>query len=124
MNVYDIPIRPGQIWGDANDMRELTVRKVDDRYAYCLDDNGRRTRILLHRMRPRKDGYYLKKESPAKYVDVPSETQPKKVHHVWTGDEYSPAHCTCENFRWATRQAGEPYHCKHLRLVLFSEGML
>lgn len=119
MNVYDIPIRPGQIWGDAGDLRELTVRRVEERYAYCLDNNGRRTRIQLIRMHP--PNYFLKKESPARYVDVPSKSHPKEIHHVWTGDKFSPAHCTCENFRWATRQAGEPYHCKHLKFVLFDE---
>ena len=151
MNTYGVPIRPGQIWGDAQDMRELTIKKVDNRYAYCLDNNGRSTRILKRRMKPSLKGYYLKNESPARYVDVASETgdckcgknhkdahhlsdgcrrcrngvcaefRPEVIYHVWTGDELSPAHCPCENFRWATREPGELYYCKHLRQVLFGK---
>lgn len=133
-------------------MRELIVKHVDERYAYCIDDKGRRTRILLRRMRPRKGGYYLKAESLARYVPIPSEEgtcmcghqflnhekgskcslcpgescplfQAKVVYQVWTGDLLSPAHCPCENFRWAPRKAGEPYFCKHLKFVLFGIGM-
>ena len=149
MTTYDITVRPGQVWGDKNDMRELVVQGVDKNYVYCLDDTGRRTRILLHRMT--MPNYYLKKESPARYVDVPSETgsckcgkrhyaavhlsdgcricprdrckefRPDIIYHVWTGDELSPAHCPCEDFRWATREAGKPYYCKHLKRVLFDQ---
>ena len=66
-------VRPGQVWGDANDIRELIIKHVDERYAYCIDTNGRRTRILLRRMKPRRGGFYLKVESPARYIEVPSE---------------------------------------------------
>jgi len=146
--VPPITVRPGQIWGDSKDMRELTVMRVAERYVYCIDDNGRRTRISLHRMRPRSNGYYLKQESPAHYVTVPSESVcgcgGAPEHHlsegcihcgesckefkgvpynVWTGDLRSPAHCPCENFRWAVRIPQEPYLCKHLRFVLKGEGM-
>ena len=153
-NEIDIVVRAGQVWGDAEDVRELTVRAVDGRYAYCMDDEGKRTRILKRRMVPRKDGYYLKRESPARYQDVASETgdckcgkghkmahhleegcrrcrkgtcsrfNPDTIYGVWTGDEFSPAHCPCEDFRWATRQPGHPYRCKHLKLVLFGKGMI
>lgn len=103
-------------------MRELLVEQVDNRYAYCKDTDGRKTRILLIRMRPRKNGYYLKAESPAKYVEVPSESTDQK-YWVWTGDLFSPAHCPCENFRWEPRKPGEVYYCKHLKKVLLGEGM-
>ena len=117
---YDIPIHAGQIWTDG--VRILTVKKTNDRHAYCFDETGRRTRILKRRLNP-VSGFNLMKYSPARYVDVPSESDPKVTYHVWTGDEFSPAHCTCQNFRWATRIHGEAYHCKHLRLVLFKKGM-
>lgn len=150
----EIGIRVGQIWGDGHPDhgfgRELIVKHIDDRYAHCIDTNGRRTRILLRRMRPRKGGYYLRVESEAHYVAVPSEEglcvcggllrqhgegncehcpgsclmfQAKKVYQVWTGDLLSPAHCPCENFHWAPRIAGEPYYCKHLKFVLQGKGM-
>src|SRR3972149_620119 len=66
-------VRPGQVWGRTLDMRELTVQQIGARYAYCRDDNGRKTRILLTRM-VRGKTYYLKMESPAHYVPVPSES--------------------------------------------------
>ncbi len=152
MNTFDIPVRPGQVWGDKEDIRDLIIKHVTSQHVHCLDDNGRRTRILRRRMHP--PNYYLKKESPARYVDVPSETgectcgeghyaaqhltdgcrrcrkgrcqtfDPKITYHVWTGDEFSPAHCPCENFRHATRIPGEAYYCKHLKLVLFNKGMV
>src|SRR3989304_3769757 len=70
-------VRPGQVWGDSDHRdgfgRELTVKHVNSRYAYCIGADGRRTRILLRRMKPRRNGYYLKAERPARYVQVPSE---------------------------------------------------
>lgn len=150
---YDITVRPGQMWGDATHTRELTVLKIDERYAYCQDGNGRRTRILKRRMVPKpQGGYFLMKESPAQYIDVASETgdckcgkghkesghlsdgcrrcrkgrclkfEPEIIYHVWTGDDLSPPHCPCENFRWATRIPGEMYLCKHLQTVLGRNG--
>lgn len=150
----ELSVRIGQVWGDGHPDhgfgRELIVKNVDDRYAHCIDTNGRRTRILLRRMRPRKGGYYLRTESEARYVAVPSQEglcmcshvinrhepfckscpgkscpifQAKKVYQVWTGDLLSPAHCPCENFHWAPRVAGEPYYCKHLKFVLLGKGI-
>ena len=77
MRRTDIKVQAGQVWGDSSPQaafgRELLVRQVDERYAYCIDIDGRHTRILLRRMKPRKGGYYLIAESPARYVEVPSE---------------------------------------------------
>ena len=152
----EIVVRPGQVWGDSDPRdgfgRELTVKHVDSRYAYCIGTDGRRTRVLLRRMKPRRNGYYLKAESSAHYVQVPSEEglcvcghhverhggagclscppgscnafQAKQLYDVWTGDLLSPSHCPCENFRWAKRHAGEVYLCKHLKFVLKGEGMI
>src|SRR3990167_3844700 len=116
----DNKVYPGQVWGDARGNgfgRELLVEAINDRHAFLRDAEGRKTRILIRRL---TGGvvYYLMSEAPARYIDVPSESEPGKVYHVWTGDVFSPAHCTCENFRWATREPGKAYRCKHLRKVL------
>lgn len=141
-------VRPGQVWGDSEDMRELTVQHTDARHAYLIADSGRKTKILLRRMvgAPR---YYLKTESPARYVTVNSRSTcicggawqhhlslgcihcgnrctkfNGKPYQVWTGDNVSPPHCTCEDFHWAERKAGELYLCKHLKFVLKGEEYL
>ena len=143
----ELVVRPGQIWGDIADLRELTLEHMDERYAYFRDlDKGRKSRIQLRRLQGKK--YYLKAASPARYIEVPSETgactcthqweehasygcrrcltckafKAAKTYWVWTGDSISPAHCPCEDFRWHKREAGQVYHCKHLKLVLGEGG--
>ncbi len=117
---HKIPIHPGQRW--EKDERQLNVYDTDERYVYCRTQVGRHTRIMLRRMNA-SNGYHLIKDTPSYYVDVPSEEDPRNVYHIWTGDEFSPAHCNCEDFRWATREPGKAYYCKHLKLVLFKKGM-
>ena len=152
-------VRPGQIWQDADQRkeipREIIIKEIDYQrgYANCISTEGRRTRIRLSRLRPTSSGYVLIHESPAKYIDIPSEEEscvcehqmkfhveelgackickagkcPQfrwKSYRVWTGDMFSPAHCPCEFFRWAERQPGEPFYCKHLKLVLEGKGMI
>ena len=145
----ELVIRPGQIWGDEADLRELVLEHTDGKYAYFRDlDRGRHSRIQLRRLQGKK--YYLKSESPARYIEVPSEegscicTHIWEVHYsfgcrscskdqcnefkaaktywVWTGDAISPAHCPCEDFRWHKREPGEIYHCKHIKLILGEGG--
>ena len=112
-------IHPGQVWGDNRGNgfgRELVVEMENPSYAYVRSDSGRRSRIQIRRLRQGLV-YYLKHEAPAHYVEVPSSSRPDLIHKVWTGDTFSPAHCPCENFRWAERTPGEVYLCRHLKLV-------
>jgi hypothetical protein len=57
----------------------------------------------------------------AHYVEVPSESRPGRVHRVWTGDRFSPPHCTCEHFRFGERRPGEAFRCKHLVKVVLAK---
>lgn len=60
-------VRPGQVWAD-NDKRAsgrtMRVESVDSRYAMVVDSRGRRSRILVERMRPTSTGYRLLEEAP------------------------------------------------------------
>lgn len=81
-------VKPGQIWAD-NDWRSkgrtVRVERVDPRFAYCtvltntdssqtlldrdqrgaVDRRGKKTRILIERMRPASTGYRLLAEVPS-----------------------------------------------------------
>lgn len=57
------------------------------------------------------------------YVEVPSQSDPRTTYNVWTGSAANPAHCPCEHFHWARRGREERTLCKHLRFVLYGEGM-
>ena len=56
------------------------------------------------------------------YIDVRSETRPEVVHHVYTGDSVQTPHCTCEAFRYGTRERDVLFTCKHIDLVVFGKG--
>ena len=59
---------------------------------------------------------------PGQYIDVRSETRPEVVHHVYTGDSVQTPHCTCEAFRYGTRERDVLFTCKHIDLVVFGKG--
>lgn len=86
-----------------------------------------------------------------KHVRVPSETVAGRPYDVYTGVPFryfgepvtadirpfhgigdgmipaivwmEPPHCTCEAFRFAKREPGVLGECKHLRFVLYGQGM-
>jgi len=128
----------GQIWRDRDPRcagRELVVEKVEivscgqgpkhdclygEDYIYLRSTDGRATRISAVRLRkPRYEAVV-----PAgRYVGVLSESGSNLFYNVWTGDDGSPAHCPCEDFRFAAREPRSTYLCKHLKFVLYGEGM-
>jgi len=63
-----------------------------------------------------------KLHGPGQYIDVRSETRPEIVHHVYTGDSVQTPHCTCEAFRYGTRERDVLFVCKHIDLVVFGKG--
>ncbi|GAA0918604.1 hypothetical protein [Nonomuraea longicatena] len=60
-------VQVGQVWAD-NDKRAsgrtVRVENVDGRYVQVVDSRGRRSRILIERMRPTSTGYRLLEEAP------------------------------------------------------------
>lgn len=53
----------------------------------------------------------------AHYVKVESRSGPGQ-YQVWIGDAASPAHCSCEHFRWMRREPGVLAYCMHISEAL------
>ena len=74
------------------------------------------------RGRGKKPSGWRIEQEPGQYIDVRSETRPDIVHHVYTGDSMNGLHCTCEAFRYGTRERDVLFTCKHIELVVFGKG--
>lgn len=77
-----------------------------------------RQRKSAHRARK---GATSNRASPGQWIDVRSESRPEIVHHVYTGDDLNGLHCTCEAWRWGTREVGVLFTCKHIEQVVFGK---